>query len=100
MFSLLQFFATEPYACDPSSMPKYPPSKEIDAKRRDEEARRFELSLSPYLYLHWSYLSCSGEDSILLLPGQHIGRENELHHCCCTWDIIFIIHPVHSASAS
>ncbi|TVU47040.1 hypothetical protein EJB05_06618, partial [Eragrostis curvula] len=35
------FFTTEPFACEPSSLPKYPPSKEIDAKRRDEEARRF-----------------------------------------------------------
>ncbi|KAG0551132.1 hypothetical protein BDA96_01G396800 [Sorghum bicolor] len=35
------FFTTEPLACEPSSLPKYPPSKEIDAKRRDEEARRF-----------------------------------------------------------
>ncbi|KAK6117327.1 hypothetical protein DH2020_048918 [Rehmannia glutinosa] len=35
-----EFFTTKPYACYPSSLPKYPPSKEIDAKRRDEEARR------------------------------------------------------------
>ncbi|KAM7483486.1 hypothetical protein LguiB_008069 [Lonicera macranthoides] len=35
-----QFFSTEPYACEPSSLPKYPPSKELDVKLRDEEARR------------------------------------------------------------
>ncbi|KAB5556320.1 hypothetical protein DKX38_007229 [Salix brachista] len=35
-----EFFTTEPYACEPSSLPKYPPSKEMDAKRRDDEARR------------------------------------------------------------
>lgn len=35
-----EFFTTEPYACDPSSLPKYPPSKEMDAKRRDDEVRR------------------------------------------------------------
>ncbi|XP_058752928.1 probable serine/threonine-protein kinase At1g54610 [Vicia villosa] len=35
-----EFFMTEPYACDPSSLPKYPPSKEMDAKRRDDEMRR------------------------------------------------------------
>ncbi|KAK1310054.1 putative serine/threonine-protein kinase [Acorus calamus] len=34
------FFTTKPFACDPSSLPKYPPSKELDAKLRDEEARR------------------------------------------------------------
>lgn len=35
-----EFFTTKPLACDPSSLPKYPPSKEFDAKIRDEEARR------------------------------------------------------------
>lgn len=39
-----EFFTTEPYACDPSSLPKYPPSKEIDAKRRDDEARRLRAA--------------------------------------------------------
>ncbi|KAH9305464.1 hypothetical protein KI387_009868, partial [Taxus chinensis] len=35
-----EFFTTKPFACDPSSLPKYPPSKEMDAKMRDEECRR------------------------------------------------------------
>ncbi|KAL8031479.1 hypothetical protein ABFX02_13G027900 [Erythranthe guttata] len=35
-----EFFTTTPFACEPSSLPKYPPSKEIDAKYREEEARR------------------------------------------------------------
>ncbi|WOL15618.1 putative serine/threonine-protein kinase [Canna indica] len=35
-----EFFSTKPFACDPSSLPKYPPSKEYDAKLRNEEARR------------------------------------------------------------
>ncbi|KAJ0972888.1 hypothetical protein J5N97_020847 [Dioscorea zingiberensis] len=35
-----EFFSSKPFACDPSSLPKYPPSKELDAKLRDEEARR------------------------------------------------------------
>ncbi|XP_009624462.1 putative serine/threonine-protein kinase At1g54610 isoform X1 [Nicotiana tabacum] len=35
-----EFFATEPYPCEPSSLPKYPPSKEMDVKLRDEAARR------------------------------------------------------------
>ncbi|KAF9670757.1 hypothetical protein SADUNF_Sadunf13G0102000 [Salix dunnii] len=39
-----EFFTTKPFACDPSSLPKYPPSKEIDAKLRDEEARRQEAA--------------------------------------------------------
>lgn len=34
------FYTTEPYACEPSSLPKFPPSKEMDIKLRDEEARR------------------------------------------------------------
>uniref|UniRef100_A0A5B6YZ00 Protein kinase domain-containing protein n=1 Tax=Davidia involucrata TaxID=16924 RepID=A0A5B6YZ00_DAVIN len=35
-----EFFTIKPLPCDPSSLPKYPPSKEFDAKVRDEEARR------------------------------------------------------------
>ncbi|XP_017258379.1 probable serine/threonine-protein kinase At1g54610 isoform X2 [Daucus carota subsp. sativus] len=35
-----EFFIVEPHACDPATLPKYPPSKEIDAKLRGEEARR------------------------------------------------------------
>ncbi|KAL2242877.1 probable serine/threonine-protein kinase At1g54610 isoform X4 [Sesamum indicum] len=35
-----EFFTTEPYACEPSSLPKFPPSKEMDIKLRDEESRR------------------------------------------------------------
>uniref|UniRef100_A0A0D3ATA3 Protein kinase domain-containing protein n=1 Tax=Brassica oleracea var. oleracea TaxID=109376 RepID=A0A0D3ATA3_BRAOL len=35
-----KFFTTEPLPFDVSSLPKYPLSKELDAKVRDEEARR------------------------------------------------------------
>ncbi|XP_011028375.1 PREDICTED: probable serine/threonine-protein kinase At1g09600 isoform X1 [Populus euphratica] len=35
-----EFFKTKPLPCDPSSLPKYPPTKEFDVKFRDEDARR------------------------------------------------------------
>ncbi|KAJ1420017.1 Serine/threonine-protein kinase, active site [Sesbania bispinosa] len=35
-----EFFTAKPLPCDPSTLPKYPPSKEFDAKLREEEARR------------------------------------------------------------
>ncbi|CAH2039007.1 unnamed protein product [Thlaspi arvense] len=35
-----EYFKTKPFACDPSHLPKYPPSKEIDAKMRDEAKRQ------------------------------------------------------------
>ncbi|KZV37329.1 putative serine/threonine-protein kinase-like [Dorcoceras hygrometricum] len=35
-----EFFTSKPLPSDPSSLPKYPPSKELDAKNREEEARR------------------------------------------------------------
>ncbi|XP_074589744.1 putative serine/threonine-protein kinase At1g54610 [Curcuma longa] len=35
-----EFFLTKPFACDPSSLPKYPPSKEYDAKLADEAKRQ------------------------------------------------------------
>nr|GMC67332.1 probable serine/threonine-protein kinase At1g54610 [Ipomoea batatas] len=34
-----EYFNSPPYACDPSSLEKYPPNKEMDAKLRDEERR-------------------------------------------------------------
>ncbi|KAK7330326.1 hypothetical protein VNO77_24516 [Canavalia gladiata] len=36
----LEYFKTKPYACDPSSLPTYPPSKEIDAKQEEESKRK------------------------------------------------------------
>ncbi|XP_073295435.1 protein IMPAIRED IN BABA-INDUCED STERILITY 1-like isoform X2 [Primulina huaijiensis] len=35
-----EYFKTKPYACDPSNLPKYPPSKEIDIKIREEASRK------------------------------------------------------------
>ncbi|KAA8542482.1 hypothetical protein F0562_023645 [Nyssa sinensis] len=35
-----EYFTAKPHACDPSSLPKYPPSKEIDAKHREEAQRK------------------------------------------------------------
>lgn len=35
-----QYFKTKPFACDPSCLPKYPPSKEIDANERDDAKRQ------------------------------------------------------------
>lgn len=35
-----EFFSSEPVACDPSTLPKYPPTKEIDAKMREESTRK------------------------------------------------------------
>ncbi|KAJ4909505.1 Protein kinase superfamily protein [Raphanus sativus] len=38
-----QFFTTEPLPANPSSLPRYPPSKELDAKLRNEEARKLKV---------------------------------------------------------
>ncbi|CAN7109800.1 unnamed protein product [Brassica rapa subsp. narinosa] len=35
-----EYFLTRPYGCDPSSLPKYPPNKEMDAKNRDDMRRK------------------------------------------------------------
>ncbi|XP_010030365.2 protein IMPAIRED IN BABA-INDUCED STERILITY 1 isoform X1 [Eucalyptus grandis] len=35
-----EYFRMKPYACEPSSLPIYPPSKEIDAKVREEAKRK------------------------------------------------------------
>ncbi|KAL5183434.1 Protein IMPAIRED IN BABA-INDUCED STERILITY 1 [Glycine soja] len=36
----LEYFKIKPYACEPSSLPIYPPSKEIDAKHEEESRRK------------------------------------------------------------
>ncbi|KAI4332375.1 hypothetical protein L6164_017290 [Bauhinia variegata] len=35
-----EFFTTSPLPCDPSSLPKLPPSKKLDTRRREKEQRR------------------------------------------------------------
>ncbi|GJW93860.1 probable serine/threonine-protein kinase [Tanacetum coccineum] len=35
-----EYFQMKPYACDPWSLPKYPPNKEIDAKHREDSRRK------------------------------------------------------------
>ncbi|KAH6791179.1 Protein kinase superfamily protein [Perilla frutescens var. frutescens] len=42
-----EYFCTRPYACDPSSMPIYPPNKEMDAKAREDERRIKGISAKP-----------------------------------------------------
>ncbi|XP_010524900.1 PREDICTED: probable serine/threonine-protein kinase At1g54610 [Tarenaya hassleriana] len=37
---LSDFFTTEPLPCRPSDLPKYPPTNEIDAEKRDDDFRR------------------------------------------------------------
>ncbi|KAJ1265990.1 hypothetical protein BS78_08G116300 [Paspalum vaginatum] len=35
-----EYFTTPPYACEPASLPKYAPNKEMDAKFREDSRRR------------------------------------------------------------
>nr|XP_043608080.1 protein IMPAIRED IN BABA-INDUCED STERILITY 1-like [Erigeron canadensis] len=35
-----EYFREKPYACEPSSLPKYPPNKEIDAMHREDSRRK------------------------------------------------------------
>ncbi|XP_015698558.1 probable serine/threonine-protein kinase At1g54610 isoform X1 [Oryza brachyantha] len=39
-----EFLTTEPYACEPSSLPKYPPTKEMDIRLLDEKTRRERIT--------------------------------------------------------
>ncbi|XP_022945343.1 probable serine/threonine-protein kinase At1g09600 [Cucurbita moschata] len=41
-----EFFTTKPLPSEPSTLPKYPPSKEFDVKLRDEENRRRRAPIS------------------------------------------------------
>ncbi|KAG8384663.1 hypothetical protein BUALT_Bualt04G0141400 [Buddleja alternifolia] len=42
-----EYFTTKPYACDPASLPKYPPNKEIDAKFREDARKKAAGSKNP-----------------------------------------------------
>ncbi|WJZ96780.1 hypothetical protein VitviT2T_015431 [Vitis vinifera] len=53
-----EFFTVKPLPCDPSSLPKYPHSKEFDAKVRDEEARRDDENASPEVALEFLAKHC------------------------------------------
>uniref|UniRef100_M8BI98 [RNA-polymerase]-subunit kinase n=1 Tax=Aegilops tauschii TaxID=37682 RepID=M8BI98_AEGTA len=55
-----QFFRTKPLACDPSSLPKYPPSKEYDAKLRGKEAMRQNAAAT-----------IAGKGSLSVKPGRN-----------------------------
>ncbi|CAL4968787.1 unnamed protein product [Urochloa decumbens] len=57
-----EFFRTEPLACDPASLPKYPPSKEYDAKLRGQEASRQNTA------------GIGGKGSVSIKPGRDDGK--------------------------
>lgn len=54
-----EFFSTKPLPCDPSSLPKYPPSKEFDAKLRDDEAKRLKEAANGIGHAHESHRKLS-----------------------------------------
>ncbi|KAI8015253.1 putative serine/threonine-protein kinase [Camellia lanceoleosa] len=66
-----EFFTTKPFPFDPSSLPKYPPSKEFDAKLQEEEARRKKLKLVLLLFkkkIKKKKLECSECGIVILSP--------------------------------
>jgi len=56
-----EFFRTKPLACEPSSLPKYPPSKEYDAKLRGKEAMRQNNAVA----------AIGGKGSLSVKPGRN-----------------------------
>lgn len=80
----MQFFTTKPLPCDPSSLPEYPPSKEYDAKLREEEARRYSTLFRIYdsavhflVELHCSFL-CVCSESELQEEEDHAQLDREM----------------------
>ncbi|CAN6232081.1 unnamed protein product [Urochloa humidicola] len=62
------FFWTKPLACDPASLPKYPPSKEYDAKLRgQQEANRQNAT------------SIGGKGSVSIKPGRDDAKAGPTH---------------------
>ncbi|XP_074355627.1 putative serine/threonine-protein kinase At1g09600 isoform X1 [Apium graveolens] len=61
-----EFFSSNPLACEPAELPKYPPSKELDARVRKEEAirRKGEANLKDMML--------KGKEHQNLEPFQHL----------------------------
>ncbi|WVZ74997.1 hypothetical protein U9M48_023105 [Paspalum notatum var. saurae] len=62
-----EFFRTKPLACDPASLPKYPPCKEYDAKIRGQEASRQNTT------------AMGGKGSMSVKPGRDDARAAAAH---------------------
>ncbi|KAL2499910.1 Protein kinase superfamily protein [Abeliophyllum distichum] len=79
-----EYFTTKPYACDPSSLPKYPPNKEIDAKFREEVRRRkvSAVSMKNPRRVHKTHLDPTSFGTVI--PSEdvgtniHVGRRNHV----------------------
>ncbi|XP_051139342.1 probable serine/threonine-protein kinase At1g09600 isoform X2 [Andrographis paniculata] len=56
-----QFFVTNPLPCDPSSLPKYPPSKEFDARLREEARRKRQREMEMGMGMDESAKGCEAE---------------------------------------
>ncbi|CAI9284001.1 unnamed protein product [Lactuca saligna] len=75
-----EYFTTKPYACQPSSLPKYPPTKEIDTKHREHSRRKRyvernrEPETSRRLNSNYPNGMCK------LMPEENLPIRNEVRH--------------------
>ncbi|KAK7411998.1 hypothetical protein VNO78_03443 [Psophocarpus tetragonolobus] len=83
-----EFFTAMPLPCDPSTLPKYPPSKEFDAKLREEEARRRRAANKGHE--HESVGRNFRESKAVPIPDAHaefqasVGRQGQCNSKCNT----------------
>uniref|UniRef100_A0A7N0VFM9 Protein kinase domain-containing protein n=1 Tax=Kalanchoe fedtschenkoi TaxID=63787 RepID=A0A7N0VFM9_KALFE len=66
-----EYFMTKPLACEPSSLPQYPPNKEIDAKHR-EDAKRLKNNRRNHPFSTNSKLARKPNGSNKLAPVEDI----------------------------
>ncbi|KAE8690774.1 putative serine/threonine-protein kinase [Hibiscus syriacus] len=69
-----EFFTTQPLPCDPSSLPKYPPSKEFDAKLREEQSRR-QRAAGGKFHAHYPARGLSRE--LIAVPAPDLNAESQ-----------------------
>lgn len=65
-----EFFRTEPLACDLSSLPKYPPTKESDVRFQESEAYRSRIMGAPV----WGNYVTRGIKNVQELPAPEKNR--------------------------
>ncbi|KAG4968390.1 hypothetical protein JHK87_034041 [Glycine soja] len=84
-----EFFTAMPLPCDPSTLPKYPPSKEFDAKLREEETRSRQRAVNKG-YEHESVGRNFRESKAVPIPDANaefqatVGRQGQCNSKCIT----------------
>ncbi|CAH1428329.1 unnamed protein product [Lactuca virosa] len=75
-----EYFTTKPYACQPSSLPKYPPTKEIDTKHREHSRRKRHVERNREPETSRRFNSNYPNGMCKLMPEENLPVRTEVRH--------------------